>query len=89
MQKLRSKIDIFENLVSPPDLDLPKFYVQNFFWDTTAQPEASTHIKAQPDGRISQTIFGIQSCEPKREICSRNFGLAILLPRRPGRYNII
>ena len=62
-----TKLDIFENLVSPPDLGVAKLHVQEFFWDTAAQPQASTHIKAQTDGRISQTIFGIPSNQAKRD----------------------
>ena len=62
------KIKILQKHVFTTDLDSQKFDVEQIFRDTTAQPHASTHIKAQTDGRILQTIFGIQSCEPKREI---------------------
>ena len=61
---LRQNFDI---LVPLTDLEDAKYHVQEFFWDTAAQPQASAHIKAQTDGRISQTIFGIQSKEAKRD----------------------
>ena len=67
MQKSSSEIEIFEELVASPDLALPRIHVLELFWGTAAQPEASTHTKAQTDGRRSQTIVRIQSREAKRE----------------------
>ena len=50
------------------DLNAHKFDVKQIFPDTARQPQAPAHIKEQTDGRISQTIFRIQSNQAKREI---------------------
>ena len=55
-------------LRSPTDLDGRKFDTKQIFPDTAPQPKPQAHIKEQTDERISQTIFGIQSCEAKRRI---------------------
>ena len=51
---------------SRTDLDPRKFDVKQIFPDTARQPQPP-HIKEQTDGRISQTIVGIQSNQAKRE----------------------
>ena len=56
-----------------PDLDAAKSRLQEFFWDTTAQPKPPAHISQQTDGRISQTIVRIQSSKPKRDENAPNF----------------
>ena len=55
---------------APTNLDLGrrKFDVKQIFPDTARQPKVPAHIKEQTDGRISQTIFRIQSNQAKREM---------------------
>ena len=55
-------------LRSPTDLDLKKSDMKQIFPDTTPQPKCQAHIKAQTDGRISQTIVRIQNYDRKRQI---------------------
>ena len=66
-----------QNLTFTIDLGVPKFHVKQIFPHTGAQPEPPLYIKARTDGRISQTIFGIQSREVKRNIFSGVFGLQV------------
>ena len=56
--------------ISRPRTDLGphKFDVKQIFPDTVRQPRPPAHIKEQTDGRISQTIFRIQSNQAKREM---------------------
>ena len=54
-------------LRSRTDLDGRKFDVKQIFPDTARQPKPPPHTKEQTDGRISQTIFRIQSNQAKRE----------------------
>ena len=53
-------------LRSRTDLDRRKFDVKQIFPDTARQPKPPANIKEQTDGRISQTIFRIQSNQAKR-----------------------
>ena len=55
-------------LPSPTDLDPRKFDPKQICPDTAPQPKHQAHIKKETDERISQTIFGIQSCEAKHLI---------------------
>ena len=55
-------------LRSRTDLDPKKSGMNQIFPDTVRQPKPPTHIKKQTDGRISQTIVGIQSNQAKRKI---------------------
>ena len=55
-------------LRSRTDLGLQKSGVKQIFPDTARQPQAPAHIKEQTDGRISQTIFRIQSNQAKRKM---------------------
>ena len=56
MQFLRSRTRPWSTLI----------FFHEFFWDTRAEPYQSTHIKAQSDGRISETIVRILNRKPKR-----------------------
>ena len=55
-------------LRSQTDLGLQKCGVKQIFPDTARQPRPPTNNKEQTDGRISQTIFRIQSNQAKRKM---------------------
>ena len=61
-----SEIDILQKIMSITDLEAAKSHVEQIFPDTAAKPRIPAHIKAETDGRISQTIVRIQNNEPKR-----------------------
>ena len=65
--------EVFEISNFAPDLDAAKSHLQEFFWDTAAQPKPPAHISQQTDGRISKTIVGIRSSKPKRDENVRKF----------------
>ena len=50
------------------DLESRKFGIKQIFLDQARYLQAQTHHEEQTDERISQTIFGIQSCDAKRRI---------------------
>ena len=64
------------------DLVGRKFDMKQIFPDTARQPKAPPHIKEQTDGRISQTIFRIQSNQAKRDF-SQDFLFVILTASTP------
>ena len=78
-----SKIEILQKSVFTTDLALQKSGVKQIFPDLALAPTDSTHIKAQTDGWISHTIFGIQSSDPKRRHFPANFGHSIEPPVGP------
>ena len=55
------------------DLDPAKSHVKQIFPDTAPRPKCQANMSLQTDGRISQTIFRIQSYEAKRDFFTRNF----------------
>ena len=72
--KKLANIDILQNVVFTTDLGRHKTRIKQIFPDLALAPTQSTHINAQPEGRIFKTIVKIQSNDSKCRIFPGNIG---------------